>query len=76
MEGHPSQTHGNTEAFDQEIDEIEKKIRELKAKKRALLEQNESREMKIAKLQAEANEINKDIQNVSLDFQRLIAAPL
>lgn len=72
MEGHPSQT----EAFDQEIDEIDKKIGELKAKKRVLLEQNESREVKIAKLQAKANDINKDIQNVSLDFQRLIAAPL
>lgn len=76
MEGRRSQTHGNTDAFDQKIDEIEKKIGELKAKKRVLLEHNESRKVKIAKLQAKANEINKDIQNVSLDFQRLIAAPL
>uniref|UniRef100_A0A5B7A9N5 Uncharacterized protein n=1 Tax=Davidia involucrata TaxID=16924 RepID=A0A5B7A9N5_DAVIN len=61
--------------IDEEIDEIDKKIRELQEKRSSSMSMKKIKDSEIASLQSRVDAINEDIKSIQLDFEGLTAAP-
>ncbi|KAK6937240.1 Agenet-like domain [Dillenia turbinata] len=61
--------------IDDEIDEIDKKLRELQEHRALAVSKKESKDLDIAHLQTNVDVVGKGIQNARVEFQNLAAAP-
>ncbi|XP_059625538.1 DUF724 domain-containing protein 6-like isoform X2 [Cornus florida] len=61
--------------IDEEIDEIDKQIRELQEKRALVVPLKDFKDSEIASLQSRVEDITEDIKSVKLDFEGLAAAP-
>ncbi|KAK9281144.1 hypothetical protein L1049_004038 [Liquidambar formosana] len=62
--------------IDDEINDIDKKIRDLQEKRAMAVSMKESKDSEIAALRSNVDVIKEGIQNAHFDFERIVAAPL
>ncbi|XAR58360.1 hypothetical protein NMG60_11013734 [Bertholletia excelsa] len=75
LESRIMECHQEKTKIDEEIDEIDKLIRELDGKRAFAMSKKQTKDSEIASLQLSATAIDKSMKRIRLDFEKLAAAP-